>query len=154
MPCLGDGQDEGLAGPGCLHLLLALPRAPQAVQTRAGRPRRTPKEQPWERLAVHNARLEEVALVCFPAAPGASFPLRVCFTSQQLSAVEGWPPSGPGPWSPRCFQSCRGRSEQLSPWSQLPDSAGFLAIETTCKAAEASIAEHPLCARPPLQQSM
>lgn len=99
-PARGTGGMRVWPGLAVCILLLALPRAPQAVQTRAGRPRRTPKEQPWERLAVHSARLEEVALVCFPAAPGASFPLRVCFTSQQLSAVEGWPPSGAGPWSP------------------------------------------------------
>jgi hypothetical protein len=40
----------------------------QAVQTQAQRPRKTPKDQSWERLAIRSMRLEEAALVCFPAA--------------------------------------------------------------------------------------
>lgn len=110
MPYGGTGRmGLRLARPGlalCCSTFSA-PHAPQAVQTLARRPRRTPKEQLWERMVVRSMRLEEVALVCFPAAPGASFPLRVCFAFQQLPAVEGWPPSGPRSWSPRHFQTPR-----------------------------------------------
>lgn len=104
------GEAEGACDrPGQAWLSVAPlslpPHAPQAVQTRARRPRKTPKEHLWERLAIRSMRLEEVALVCFPAAPGASFALRVCFAFQQLPAVEGWLPSGPRSWRPRHFQT-------------------------------------------------
>lgn len=136
MPCQGDGQDRaaaaGLARPGSLQLHFLCPHASQAVQTQASRPRRTPEEQPWERLAVHGVWLQEVALVCFPAALGASFPLCVCFAFQQLPAVEGRLPRGPRPWSPGHFQTRRSILEQqLNPRPWLPESTlGHLAIES------------------------
>ena len=88
-----------LTRPGSLHLRLLCPCTPQAVHTQAGCPRRTPKQQPWERpvSAVRSWRKRPSSAPSQP--PGAPRPLRVCSASRQLAAVESWPPGGPGPWS-------------------------------------------------------
>ena len=103
MPSPGGGQGGAvLAGWAWLSASpLALHPCPSSCPNTSRAPQEDPQAAALGKAGVRSVRLEEeeAALVCCLAAPGAPFPLRVCLASQQLSAVEGWPPGGPRPQS-------------------------------------------------------
>lgn len=133
VPCLGDGRAgavAGLARPGSLCLRFLCPCAPQAVQTRAGCPRLSPKEGPWERLASTACGWRKRPLFAF-LQPGSFLPSVSLFCFPAATCCGGLAAGGPGPGALDASRPEKKLRTTAQSGPQLPiTTLGILAVET------------------------